>query len=197
MNTQLPLYDALNATYLDKEGADKHLNTYGYKLDHELSTPETKVWYNGNDKKLLLGYRGTQNFINDIPVDASLAFGQIRNTSQYKDAVRVKDSAKQKYNPTSTVHLGHSKGASVASAIGDDDDTIYTFNKGNSLLGNSTKTKKNEKSYRIKGDLVSIVPDRNTTTINNNKYIDYLNPWWYNRANAHSTKHLKNSNIYI
>jgi hypothetical protein len=42
-----------------------------------------------------------------------------------------------------------------------------------------------------------MIPDKNTTTINNNKYLDYLNPWWYNRMKAHSTKNIEKNNIYI
>ncbi len=189
------LQKALNETYIDKNGRDKHLGNYVY--DTDLSNDETAIYHNPMENKLLIGYRGTAN-LDDAKTDATLPFGELRNTKRYDRSKATYDNARSKYSGSKTTVVGHSLGGSLASAIGRDDDDIVSFNKGNSLIPSSaTKTKKNEKSYRIKGDLVSIVPDRNTTTINNNKYIDYLYPWWYNRANAHSTKHLKNSNIYI
>jgi len=189
------LRTVLDKSYIDPNGRDKMLGDYVY--DHELSNKEDAVYHNPKDNKLLIAYRGTAN-LDDAKTDASLAFGELRNTKRYDRSENTYHKAKSKYNGSNTTLVGHSLGGSLASAIGRDSDSIISFNKGNGLIpSTATKTKSNEKSYRIKGDLVSIVPDRNTTTINNNKYIDYLNPWWYNRANAHSTKHLKNSNIYV
>ena len=186
---------ALDQTYLDPNGRAKMLGNYIY--DNELSNDETMVYYNPNENKLLIGFRGTSN-LDDVGTDASLAFGELRNTTRYDRSKSDYEKAKSKYNGSKTTLLGHSLGGSLASAIGKDDTEIITFNKGNSLIpSTATKTKPNEKSYRIKGDVVSIIPDRNTKTINNKKYINYFKPWLYNTLQYHSTKNLQNQNIYV
>jgi hypothetical protein len=189
------LKTVLDQSYIDPNGRDKMIGDYVY--DHELSNKEDAVYHNPKENKLLISYRGTAN-MGDAKTDLSLALGELRNTNRYDRSKATYDTAKNKYNGSKAIITGHSLGGSLASAIARDDDDIISFNKGNSLIPSSaTKTKSNEKSYRIKNDIVSIIPDKNTTTINNNKYLDYLNPWWYNRMKAHSTKNIEKNNIYI
>ena len=81
-------------------------------------------------------------------------------------------------------------GGSLASSVGNDNDNILTHNKGVSI-GNTTN-KKNEKAFREKGDMVSILGywNKNTNTLNNG-FLGKLNP-----LEAHNYKLLKDKNIY-
>lgn len=189
------LQTILDQSYIDPNGRSKQLGDYHY--DHELSNDENAIYYNSKDNRLLVGMRGSAN-ADDALTDVSLGAGQLRNTNRYKRSADKHRQAKNKYKGAKTVVVGHSLGGSLASAIGDDDDDIITFNKGNTLLSNTTTTKKNEKSYRVKGDVVSLIPDKNTKTIKSKKGIGYyFKPWWMNVASDHSTGHLQNQHIYV
>jgi hypothetical protein len=189
------LYDLLNQSYIEKDGRSKHIGDYIY--DNELSNDESMVYHNPNENKLLIGFRGTNN-LDDLQTDALLAVGQLRSTDRYKRSNNTYREAKNKYKGSKTTLIGHSMGSSLSSAIGDDDDLIISLNKGTTIFGNSTKTKKNEKSYKVDNDLVNNF-DNNAIKIKPKKSLLYkfLVPKYIQRYNDHSVENIKNKNIYI
>lgn len=192
--SNLLLNDAIEASYLPTNEAKDKLLKQGYKMDDELSNIEEKVYYNESTGDLLIGYRGSVNLVNDwLDTNISLLKGDLKNSDRFKRSKDVYEKAKTKYNKEKVTLVGDSMGGSLASAVGSDNDNILTHNKGVSIgnLGN----KKNEKAYREKGDLVSILNyfDTNTKTLNNG----FLNGGYLNPLMAHNYKLLDNKNIFV
>jgi len=186
----LNLYDGLAASYKSNEEADEIMKKYGYEINSSLSDPETKVYYQPKTKDLLVSFRGTKNLLNDIPTDAALAFGQIRNTDRFKRSNDTYKKAKDYYDESTTHLIGHSLGGGLASSIGRPEDKIITYNKGHGLFDPATKNKTNETHYRTPTDLVSFL---SVFDNENNKYIGFLNPMNYlGVLPAHNLKRIEN-----
>ena len=128
-------------------------NMNGYELDKSLSNHNQQVYYNANEKKLLMAVAGTHN-LRDIGVVFMLGIGKLKNTSRYKEAKSTIDKAKNKYNPMKTVLAGHSLGNSIANYIGSKDNQIIGLNGGYTI---GQKTRANTTNYRTGGDLVSVL----------------------------------------
>jgi hypothetical protein len=191
----LLLYDALDASYQPTDKARHMLDKEGYIMDDELSNIEEKVYNNPKTGDLLITYRGSVNLANDwLDTNISLLKGDLKNSERYKRSKEVYEKAKKKYNKDKITLVGDSMGGSLASSVGTDRDTILTHNKAVSIgnIGN----KKNEKAFREKSDLVSILNyfSPNTKTLNNdNKYnLGILKP-----LTAHNYKLLKQKNIFV
>jgi hypothetical protein len=152
----LSLYDPLKSSYLNTIEAEEKMKKHNYKLDHDLSNIQTKVFYNPEaDNPLLITYRGTKNILKDVPTDIALAFGQLKHSSRYKDSKYIYQKSKEKYNSNALL-VGHSLGGSLASAVSEPNDKVITFNKGSAgIISPSTETKANETAYRWNGDVIS------------------------------------------
>jgi hypothetical protein len=188
MGKKLLFKDALKASYKTKEEAEQTYKKHGYNFDKDLSNIHSRVYYQPDDKHLLVSYRGTHNLYNDIPTDLAILTGNLKNTDRYKHSKEVLDNAKKKYNTSATI-IGHSAGGSLASAVNSDDrDKIITFNKGAGLLTKPHEAKHNENSYRINGDIVSSLSkyDHNQKTLKNNTL-----------HNPHFLDNLDNHSIYV
>ena len=185
---KLLLKDALKASYKTKEEAEQTYNNHGYNFDKDLSNIHSRVYFNPDDKHLLVSYRGTHNLINDITLDWEILTNNLKNTDRYKHSKEVLDNkAKDKYKTSATI-IGHSLGGSLASAVNSDDrDRIITFNKGAGLLHKSDQTKPNENAYRVNGDIESSLSsyDNNIKSLENTKH------------NPHFLNNLDNQPIYV
>ena len=95
------LHSVLKNSYKSKPSA----NMNGYELDKSLSNHNQQVYYNPNEKKLLMSVAGTHN-LRDVGTDFMLGIGKLKNTSRYKEAKTTIDKAKNKYNPMKTVVAG-------------------------------------------------------------------------------------------
>ena len=166
--SKLSLKKVLQSTYKSKEMSENELKEHGYNYDRELSNINDRVYFNPNDDKLLISYRGTKNLINDIPTDLAILTGNLKNTSRHKQGQATYEKAKQKYNKDSVTLVGHSLGGSLASSIGGKNDNIITYNKGVGLI-KSHDEKANEKAFRHVLDPVSALGSlkSNQTTIGN------------------------------
>ena len=100
------LHNVLKNSYKSKPAG----NMNGYELDKSLSNHNQQVYYNPNEKKLLMSVAGTHN-LRDVGTDFMLGIGKLKNTSRYKEAKTIIDKAKNKYNPMKTVVAGHSLGS--------------------------------------------------------------------------------------
>ena len=151
----LTLKDTLKSSYMSKKQSANLLDKSGYEFDDALSNIQSRVYHNPKDNKVLVTFRGTKNWLNDIPTDLAVLTGNLKNTQRYKDSKKVYENAKQKYNTDKITLAGHSMGSSLANAIGSKNDDIYTFNKGVGF--NNPNTKKNEHAYRTNTDIISLL----------------------------------------
>lgn len=193
MDQPLSLHDALYNSYAQDPNA---LNQNGFNYDKDLSNDNEQVYYNPKQNKLLYTITGSHN-LNDVGTDAYLAVGKIKDTSRYKNAEIKLEKAKAKYQPSHTTISGHSLGGSIASKLSG--DRIITYNKGSTI---GEKIIGNEDSYRTHGDVVSILNNKNTTTIHdkNKYYIPQLPTFRSITKNAydkHLLKNIKHENIFI
>ena len=189
----LDLKKGLEASYLNPKEAKTYLSKEGYVYDSELSNVNSKVYYNPDDKDLLIAYRGSKNILNDwLTTDLSIPFGGLRNTKRYNESLNVYKKAKDKYHSDQPTLIGDSLGGSLASAVGGTDkkSKIYSFNKGTGLFGNDTNNKSNEVAFRQSGDVVSGI-----SVFNHNKPITLgarMDP-----LSAHNINNLEKYNINI
>jgi hypothetical protein len=189
------LYDALKSSYGDEDAEDE-LVKQGYEYDRYLSNDNQQVWYNPTKNHLLYNVAGTHN-ISDIIPDIYLAFGNLKATSRYKEAKNTLEQAKEKYKldrtPDTTI-TGQSLGGAIAQYVGSKDDKIFTLNKGATI---GQKTRKNEKAYRVEGDIVSLAnaySKRMKTLKNNNltRFIPVIGNY-----DAHAVDTIKNRKLFI
>jgi hypothetical protein len=190
MSGKINLYDVLKNSYADKNKQMNSLKKEGYKYDSMLSNHNQQVYYNPNEKKLILNVAGTHN-LRDWATDAYLAAGKLKDTNRFKEAKNIYNQAKQKYQGSNATITGHSLGGSIAGYIsGDANDKVVTFNKGATI---GQKMRANETHYRTRGDLVSVLNtnSKHTQNINNpNKFLK--NPY-----SAHMITTLNKSNIKV
>ena len=66
-------------------------------MDEDLSSDNQTVTYNPNYQRMLYSVAGTRN-INDAKTDLQLAFGNLKRTKRYKEALNTLDRAKNKYS---------------------------------------------------------------------------------------------------
>ena len=92
------------------------------------------------------------------------------------------------------VLTGHSLGGSIVSYAGSKNDTIYTLDKGATI---GTKTRSNEKAYRNKGDVVSLLSS-NSKHMKTFGKTDYLrNGLIKGSLKAHDVKNIQSLKIFI
>lgn len=138
----------------------------------------------------MVSYRGTNDF-EDIGTDAYLAFGKLRDTKRYEQSDDVLKKSKSKYSEDNALLTGHSMGSSLAKSVARDGDKVITYNSGNGLFGSNFNNKtKDIKQYRTSGDLVSLLPSTNTTTLRNRN-------WFKNVLTNHKLDNIKNEDIFI
>jgi hypothetical protein len=191
----LSLHDALKSSYGDNKSRKK-LASAGYKYDSKLSNRNQQVWFNSNDKKLLVNVAGTHN-LKDWGTDAWLAAGHLKDTNRYKEAKKTIDNAKKTYSvhgKIDTTITGHSLGGSIAGYIGNKDDKVYTLDKGATI---GQKMRKNEMAFRTSGDIVSAMNanSKRMTTLNNPNLKTGISP--IDAYTAHNVNNIKNSNIHV
>jgi hypothetical protein len=160
----------LKAGYKDKKYQEKTLGKEGYVIDKKLSTGNEQVYYNPQNKDLLVNVTGTHNF-SDIGTDVYLAFGGLKKTNRYKEADKVLQKAKAKYDENKVIVTADSLGGSILQGIAKKTDKVYTYNAGYTI-GQKTKGG-NQQNFRNKGDLVSLLGagSKNLHTLNTGKSI--------------------------
>jgi hypothetical protein len=158
------LFTALKSSYGDK-GASDRLTKSGYLQDTKLSDHRQQVWFNPQEKKLLMNVAGTHTR-HDVLTDVKLAFGGFRaleNSKRAKAAKATLEKAKQKYEPASTTVAGHSLGGSIAQVVGGKDDKIMAYNSGFTLFGKAKKGGAGSAIIRAPGDIISWAGKGQTT----------------------------------
>jgi hypothetical protein len=83
---------------MSKKDSSNLLSKSGYQFDSQLSNIQSRVYHNPKNNKVLVTYRGTKNWLNDVPTDLAILVGGLKSTSRYKDSKKVYENAKKKYN---------------------------------------------------------------------------------------------------
>ena len=189
----MDLHKVLKNSYASRKKPKKAFLKDGYRYDKFLSNDNEQVYYNPNNKKLLMSVAGTHN-LKDFGTDIWLAGGLLKNTSRYKEAESTLKRAKQKYDVKNATISGHSLGGAISQYIASKVDQVYTLDKGATI---GQKTRSNEKAYRTSGDLISIL-NANSTRMKTLKNPQIRSGKFLKDAyNAHNVDNIKNENIMI
>jgi hypothetical protein len=188
------LFDVINSVgNRNASESRNNLVSQGYIKDQSLSNRNNQVYYNDKKKDLIYNVRGS-NSIKDIPTNIALATGFLKSTKRYMDSHQGLRQAKEKYKIDGVTITGESLGGGIASLISGKNDRVSTYNKATAPF---QKSRKNENSYRVRGDAVSLfnANQKNVKTLDN-KY-DVMPSVATNILNAHSADNLKDKNIFV
>lgn len=184
---QTRLNDLIKASYASQKDATSFLEKKrpALKRDEELSTMESKVFYNEITNKPIILHRGSvrvNDFLND---DVKIGFGLGKTTSRYRDAVKTTKLVEQKYGK-GAIAVGDSLGGWLAENSGAR-GKIVTLNKATGITDVFKKTGKKQTDYRVDGDAPSYLSKGQTggkriTVQNKHPSSNFL----MNTYNAHS-----------
>ena len=145
------LKDILTASYQPQREAEQTLAKRGYKYDPELSTMESKVFFNPETNQPFIAYRGSTRASDFLYEDPALAIGF--KTEKQKNAEKLAKDVEAKYKQPASA-IGHSLGGYRAEYSGVSGN-IYTYNKGAGIFDVGKKTSEKQTDYRKAGDIVS------------------------------------------
>jgi hypothetical protein len=143
------LKDLLNASY------DARANVGDFQIDKDLSTSNSKVYYNPTTNQSVVAHKGTTG-IKDWANNAIYALGGTRaykQTDRFKDAEKVQKKAESKYGAENISTIGHSQGGLQAELLGKKTNETITLDKATRPFGN--KKSDNQFDIRSKTDIVS------------------------------------------
>jgi hypothetical protein len=188
------LYDTIRSSYGHKNSMKK-LAKSGYIRDNELSNHNQSVYYSPREKKMIYSIAGTHN-LRDVGTDIWLGLGGIKNTNRYKEAEKNLNKSRDKYKDAHTTIIGHSLGGTIGSYLGSKGrgDNVISLDKGATI---GQKTRNLEKSYRTKGDLVSMFSAnaKHNTNLKNPNIKTGILP--IDGLLSHNVSNIKNSGIIV
>lgn len=147
------LKDILTASYQPQREAEATLAKRGYKYDSDLSTMESKVFYNPESNKPHIVYRGSTRVSDFAYEDPALAIGF--KTEKQKKAEKLAKDVESKYGKAADTY-GHSLGSYRAekSSTG---GNIYTFNRAVGIKDIGKKLSDKHTDIRTSKDVVSVL----------------------------------------
>ena len=180
------LKDILKASYKPQREAEEDFKKLGYDYDSELSSMDSKVFYDPKTKKPHIVYRGSKRVIDDWLDNIKLGLGY--KSKSVEEAVGLAKQVQDKYGQAPDTY-GHSRGSLKAEYAGDAvGGKTYTYNK-TTLPTDIFKTIRPEQTdIRTKGDIVSLPSVFQTGGVK--KLIEPVNPLFNNFISAHSLDHL-------
>jgi hypothetical protein len=186
----LSLFDGVTAAYGNKQ-SEKAFTDKGYVKDKDLSSKHQQVYYHPDKKQTVIPVRGTKS-LGDVWTDTSLLTGHVKHTQRFKEAQDTYDKANAKYNPESSVLIGHSLGGEIVSNIKSRPGVKkITYNKGAGLQYLFGKQNaKNETAYRTMFDPASIFVAHKKGTVNIPNYTQAP-------LASHSYNNLQDSDIFL
>ena len=179
----------LEASYLGSNNeAEKLGNTIKYKLDRDLSNIKQKVYtHNG---KVVVAFQGTKpSRVRDLISDGMLMFGLEGYNTRFKDANKLMDRVKNKYQDKKIITIGDSLGGSLAEYAGKKADRIITNNKGVGAGGILRKTDKKQTDLRSQNDIISAL-----SLTQSGKRITIPNTGKINPFHSHDIQNISNMN---
>lgn len=144
----------MEASYLNQNEASQKLSNLGYKYDHDLSTPESKVFTDAKGKPHI-AFRGSKRVSDFLISDVKLALGLHKYDRRFREAQHLTKLVEDKYGQGADV-FGHSLGGSLAERSGAG-GKIVTYNKGTGILDIGRKIGANQVDHRTKNDVVSLL----------------------------------------
>lgn len=143
--------DILKASYKPQREAEADFERMGYKYDPELSSMDTKVFYDPKTNKPHIAYRGSvrvSDWINNLKL--GLGF----KDKDLERKVQLADQVKQKYGQAPDTY-GHSRGGIIAEEAGNKvGGKTYTYNKA--TIDPLKQIRPEQTDIRAKGDIVSL-----------------------------------------
>jgi hypothetical protein len=170
---------------LNKPNTAERLQIHGY-IKQPYSDHNQQIYHNPTTKHTYFNITGSHNIRDWLINDTALALNNLHNTYRYKSAKNALYKTETLFGKNITL-TGHSLGGIIASKIAKPYHTLYTFNKGVSILD---KNKPNEYAYRTNMDPVSILNTFAKNTINTKTLPSYFN--LKNIFDSHSTRHFNN-----
>lgn len=143
--------DFLKASYETQDDADIRLAKYHLKRDKDLSTMDTKVYYNDKGKAIILN-RGTTT-LEDVYTDFQIGIGKGTKTKRFEKVNKITNLANKKYKRVDS--YGHSLGGFLTQESNPSGMKI-THNKATGYLDLFKSIDSNEIDLYKPGDLVSL-----------------------------------------
>lgn len=143
----------LKASYLPQREAEQELSKLGYAYDPELSSMDTKVFYDPKTNEPHIAYRGSVRAKEDWLSNANIALGG--KSSKDTEAVETAKKVQAKYGKAPTTY-GHSRGGRSAELAGEaTGGKTYTYNKAALPQDAFKKIRKEQTDIRTSKDIVS------------------------------------------
>ena len=149
----IDITDILTASYQPQREAEQTLAKQGFKYDPELSSMESKVFYNPETNKPYIAYRGSTRVSDFLYEDPALFLGY--TTKKQKAAQELAKKVEAKYGQPVDVY-GDSLGGYRAEKSGAS-GKITTYNKATGLFDIGKTTSQKQTDYRKEGDIVSLI----------------------------------------
>jgi hypothetical protein len=151
-----------------------------FKLDRDLSTSSTKVYFNPNTKQAVVTHRGTNTF-EDVITDIDALFG-LESHDRFGNSMLTQSKAEDKYGARNVTTLGFSLGGLLAKKYGLNSKEILTYNP--LILFNNRANAPNETTIKTNKDLVSVLKHSHKDDVV--ILVDSINP-----NESHKLEHLK------
>lgn len=168
----------LRSSYKPQAEAQQELENKGYTYDKDLSTMNSKVFTDENGNPNIV-YRGSRT-VSDWFKNPLIAVGLQKYDPDFTNAVKLANKVEDKYNTKPNVY-GHSRGGAIAEYVGNNANTVTTYNKPTGITAIGKTISNNQHDYKAKYDPISILGNTqqgNITNLNSS-----INP-----LKAHSTK---------
>jgi len=142
--------DIFKASYDNPLDAEKRLAQHGYKFQSDISSPESKVFLDPEDKPIIL-HRGTHR-VEDWGTDLkSILLG--KEGRRTREANALTKQVQEKYGKPVTAY-GTSLGGFLAEKSGA--ENVVTYNKGVSPKDIFKKIKPTQTDIRTNKDIISL-----------------------------------------
>jgi hypothetical protein len=181
------LQTILESSYKNQRDAEHDLSKLGFNYDNELSSMDTKVFYDAKTKQPHIAYRGSVR-ASDWLDNINLAFGG--KSKQREEAFQTAQRVKDKYGKAPNTYA-HSRGAVFAEDAGKLGGNVITYNKATLPSGIFASIGKNQTDYRTSNDLVSLP----SIFQSGNKKITIQSPAGESFINAHKISNLNKFKI--
>lgn len=179
------LQPILEASYKKQSEAQTDLGKIGFTYDPELSTMESKVFYN-KEGKPSVAFRGSTRVSDWLIEDPAVALGI--ETPKQRRAKELIKKVESKYGKPTDVY-GHSLGGYRAEKSGASGN-IYTYNKAVGLSQLGKKLPSTQSDVRTSKDIVSL----GSLLQYGGKKTTLSSPLFANAITSHSISNLKGGN---
>jgi hypothetical protein len=176
----------LDASYKPQVEAEKDLEKLGYKYDPELSSMDSKVFYDPKTNKPHIAYRGSVRVIDDWLDNIALGLGH--KSKSVEESVGLAKQVQDKYGQAPDTY-GHSRGGYKAEKAGEAvGGKTYTYNKATLPTDIFKSIRPEQTDVRTKGDIVSLPSYFQSGGMK--KLIQPVNPFFNNIISNHALDNL-------